>query len=77
MATRDNLKFLNTDFRVVYNREKTATAPRIRRFLGRSGLISLLGDDLAARVVELAYRANSLKITCKFRSGYQVIFYVK
>ena len=77
MTTRNNMKFLNTDFRVVYNREKTATAPRIRRFLGRSGLISLLGDDLAARIVERAYKANSLKITCKFRSGYQVIFYAK
>lgn len=77
MATRDNLKFLNTDFRVVCNREKTATAPRIRRLLGRSGLISLLGDDLAARIVERAYRLNSPKITCKFRSGYQVIFYAR
>lgn len=77
MTTRDNLKFLNTDFRVVYNREKTATAPRIRRFLGRNGLVTLLGERLANDVVERAYRANSLKITCKFRSGYQVIFYAK
>lgn len=61
----------------MYNREKTATAPRIRRLLGRDGLISLLGDDLAARLVERAYRTNSPKITCRFRSGYQVIFYAK
>lgn len=77
METRNNLKFLNTDFRVVYNREKTAAAPRVRHLLGRDGLISLLGDDLAARLVERAYKANSLKITCRFRSGYQVIFYAK
>lgn len=77
METRNNLKFLNTDFRVVYNREKTTTAPRVRRLLGRDGLVSLLGDDLAARLVERAYKTNSLKITCRFRSGYQVIFYAK
>lgn len=71
------MKFLNTDFRVVYNREKTTTAPRIRRFLGRSGLISLLGDDLASRCVERAYKSNLRKLTCRFRSGYDVIFYLK
>lgn len=77
MTTSEFLKFLNANFRVVYNCEKTATAPRIRRLLGRSGLVNLLGNDLAARLVERAYKANSLKITFKFRSGYKVIFYVK
>lgn len=77
MTTKNNLKFLNTDFRVVYNREKTDTAPRIRRLLGRSGLISLLGIDTLDGLVSRAYKANKPKITCCFRSGYQLIFYAK
>lgn len=77
MTTKDNLRYLNTDFRVVYNREKTATEPRVRYLIGRRGLISLLGELGASRVVSIVYKKHSRVHTCVFGDGSQIIFYSK
>lgn len=71
-------KYLNLDYRIVldYGRADFSCARKNERCLvGRSGLISAVGEELAARLVERAYKANLPKLTCKLRRGLQVIFY--
>lgn len=47
------------------------------RLLGRYGLISLVGEELAVKLFERAERGKSDKITCKLRRGLRFDFYVK
>lgn len=73
-------KYLNLDYRIVldYGRKGCSCARKSERFLvGRSGLISAVGEELAVRLVERAYRVNLPKITCKLRRGLKIIFYSK
>ena len=73
-------KYLNLDYRIVldYGRRDGSCARKNERCLvGRRGLISAVGEELATRLVERAYKANLPKITCKLRRGLLVIFYSK
>ena len=47
------------------------------RLLGRSGLLGLVGEELAFRLLQRAERAKSDKITMKLRRGVQLDWYVK
>lgn len=77
----EELKYINTDYRIVlqYNRHYglIRSVNRLRTLVGRSGLISEVGEELAIKMTKMAYRGNSAKITCKLRRGLQVIFYLR
>lgn len=66
-------KQVNRDFRVLFVEPSNKT----RILIGFSRLFSTLGEDLATRTIKRAYASKDDKITCKFRRGIQIIFYVK
>lgn len=68
-----NSKQVNRDFRLLFVEPSTKT----RVLIGFSRLISTLGEELAQRTIERAYKSKDDKITCKFRRGIQIIFYSK
>lgn len=47
------------------------------RLIGLHGLVSLLGVELAARALQRAHSAKSDKITCRYRRGLKITFYVR
>lgn len=77
----NELTFLNTDFRVVLQFSRRCAAKgdvkRARYLVGRSGLINEVGKEMAIKMVKVAYRGKSQKITCKLRRGLEVIFYLR
>lgn len=48
---------------------------RINKLVGVSGLIRLIGVDLAAKFIARAFRALLDKVTCKLRRGLKITFY--
>lgn len=77
----EELKYINTDYRIVlqYNRHYGLIkgVNRLRTLVGRSGLISEVGEGLAMRLAKMAYRGKTPKITCKLRRRLHVIFYLR
>lgn len=69
------LRFINRDFKIVAQRSNCHGCKRERRLIARSGLIDLLGDEMAIKVVSRAYKQKSDKITIKLRRGITIIFY--
>lgn len=47
------------------------------RLLGSYGFISLVGEELATKLLNRAEKAKTDKITCKLRRGLVFHFYVK
>lgn len=47
------------------------------RLLGRRGFISLVGVEMAAKLLERAEKGKTDKITCKLRRGLRFDFYIK
>lgn len=47
------------------------------RLLGSYGFISLVGEELATKLLKRAEKSKSDKITCKLRRGLVFTFYVK
>lgn len=75
------LRFINTDFRIVLQYSRSygleRGVKRNRSLVGRSGLINEVGEEMAIKLVRMAYRGKTPKITCKLRRGLQVIFYLR
>lgn len=77
----NELKFFNADFRVVLQFSRRYAAERgvkrTRYLVGRSGLINEVGEEMAIKMVRVAYRGKTPKVTCKLRRGLEVIFYLR
>ena len=48
---------------------------RINKLVGVSGLLELIGLELAAKFVARAFRALLDKVVCKLRRGLKITFY--
>jgi hypothetical protein len=67
---------INLDFRIkVYGTD--ACGNRLNTLVGVRGLVNLIGEELANKFLERAYRLVSNKCVCKLRRGLQVTFYNK
>lgn len=67
---------INMDFRIkVYGLNNEGK--RINTLVGVSGLVALVGEELANKFLDRAYRLVSNKTVCKLRRGLQVTFYNK
>lgn len=64
---------MNRDYRVKLT---CADFPK-GRLLGRSGFVSLVGVELAIKLLKRAEKGKKDKITCKLRRGLRFDFYVK
>lgn len=67
---------INIDFRIkVYGID--ANGNRLNTLVGVRGLVDLIGEELANKFLERAYRLVSNKTVCKLRRGLQVTFYTR
>ena len=48
---------------------------RINKLVGVSGLLQLIGVDLAAKFITRAFRDMLDKVVCKLRRGLKITFY--
>lgn len=67
------LETMNKHYRV---KVTCAECPK-GRLLGRYGLIALVGEEMATKLIQRAERGKTDKITCKLRRGLRFDFYVK
>ncbi len=69
-------KEINIDFRIkVYGLDENGN--RLNTLVGVKGLVNLIGEDLANKFLERAYRLVSSKTVCKLRRGLCITFYQK
>lgn len=67
---------INADFRIkIYGVDRNGN--RINTLVGVSGLLGLVGVELANKFLERAYRFVLDKTICKLRRGLKVTFYNK
>jgi len=67
---------INADFRIkIYGVDRNGN--RINTLVGVSGLLGLIGVELANKFLERAYHFVSDKTICKLRRGLKVTFYNK
>lgn len=67
--------YINRNYRLkVYG---VTESGRVNTLVGVSGLISLIGNEMAEKLINRAERSKDDKTTCKLRRGIQVIFYNK
>lgn len=72
-----NSKKINRDWRILVNRPRTAEHPRERYLVGVSGLIKVVGEELATKLVSRAYASKSDIFTSRLRRGISISFYNK
>lgn len=66
---------INRDFKIkVYG--YTEDCQKVDKLVGVSGLILLIGVELANKQIERAYKAVQDKCICKLRRGLKVTYYV-
>lgn len=66
---------INRDFKIkVYG--YTEDGQKVDKLVGVSGLILLIGLELANKQIERAYKAGQDKCICKLRRGLKVTYYV-
>lgn len=70
-------KRINRDWRIVINRPKTENHQRERYLVGVSGLIMVVGVELAAKLVSRAYASKTDIFISRLRRGISVSFYNK
>lgn len=70
-------KRINRDWRIVVFRPRTDEHQRERYLVGVSGLIRVVGVELAAKLVSRAYAAKSDVFTSRLRRGISISFYNK
>lgn len=70
-------KRINRDWRILVNRPKTENHPRERYLVGVSGLIRVVGVELATKLVSRAYASKSDIFTSRLRRGISISFYNK
>lgn len=51
------------------------TGKRINKLVGVSGLLKLIGIDLAAKFIKKAFERGLDKFICKLRRGLKITFY--
>lgn len=52
-----------------------ANGKRVNKLVGVSGLLKLIGLDLAAKFIAKAFARGLDKLICKLRRGLQITFY--
>lgn len=66
---------INRDFKIkVYG--CTEEGIKVDRLVGVSGLVHLIGIELANKQIERAYKPGQDKCVCKLRRGLKVTYYV-
>lgn len=66
---------INRDFKIkVYG--CTEEGIKVDRLVGVSGLVHLIGIELANKQIERAYKSGQDKCVCKLRRGLKVTYYV-
>ena len=70
-------KKINRDWRILVNCPNNAEHGRIRYLVGVSGLVRVVGDELAAKLVSRAYASKSDIFTSRLRRGISISFYNK
>ncbi len=66
---------INRDFKIkVYG--YTEEGAKVDTLVGVSGLILLIGVELANKQIERAYKSGKDKCVCKLRRGLKVTYYV-
>lgn len=69
-------KFINKNFRIKVSGIDNE-GNRINKLVGVSGLLKLIGENLADKFVTRALKAGLDKVNCRLRRGLRVAFYVK
>lgn len=65
---------INANFKIkVFGRDESGK--KINTLVGVSGLIKLIGEELAENLVARAFRGKGDKCECKLRRGIKVTFY--
>ena len=65
---------INRNFLIkVYGRDENGN--RINKLVGVSGLLKLIGQELAGKFIAKAFARMLDKLTCKLRRGLQITFY--
>ena len=71
-----NTRDVNLDFRIkAYG--LGSKGHRVDTLVGITGLIELVGEELAISFIERAYLENQYKCICKLRRGLKITFYSK
>lgn len=70
-------KKINRDWRILVNWPKNAEHGRIRYLVGVSGLVRVVGVELATKLVSRAYASKSDVFTSSLRRGVSISFYNK
>ncbi|MFZ4705555.1 MAG: ribosomal large subunit pseudouridine synthase B [Bacteroidales bacterium] len=65
---------INTNFRI---KAKGYNEYKMNTLLGVSGLVNMIGTDLANSIIERAFNSMDDKTVCKLRRGIVITFYVK
>jgi len=68
-------KSVNMNFRIKVSGLNDGV--RINKLVGVSGLINLIGVELANAIINRAFNGTSDKMVCKLRRGLKVTFYNK
>jgi len=65
---------INLNFKIKVN-GKSFTGKSMSKLVGVRGLVSLVGEDLAEKLVERAFSEGLDVTTCKLRRGLTIRFY--
>lgn len=68
-------KEINRNFRIKIN--GIVDGKKINTLVGVSGLIKLVGIEMANKMIRRAFNGKGDKIECKLRRGIKVVFYSK
>ena len=68
-------KEINMNFRIKVN--GIVDGKKINTLVGVSGLIKLVGIEMANKMIRRAFNGKGDKIECKLRCGIKVVFYSK
>ena len=70
-----NTTEINQNFRIKVN--GVAENGKLNTLVGVSGLIELIGEELAGKLVSRAFEGMGDKLECKLRRGMKITFYNK
>ena len=70
-------KRINREWRILVNVPKNSEHGRIRYLVGVSGLVRVVGEELAIKLVSRAYMAKTDNFTSRLRRGISITFYNK
>ena len=70
-----NTKLINSNFRIKVHGK--VDDHKLNILVGVSGLVDLVGEDLASKMVERAFTNITDSCVCKLRRGLKITFYNK